>query len=181
MNSAEWDDTDSDAPAGSDGTGYGDNSDAFVSDACANVDTDGDGMPDTLVSGCTTTLVEDVDDDNDGVADSFDAFPLDSSETTDTDGDGTGNNADTDDDDDGYADTDDIAPLDSAEWWDTDGDGIGNTADSDDDNDGTPDESDTYPIDKDNDGWDDVYEDACGTDKNSASSTPVTMTLILSS
>ena len=172
LNSAEWDDTDSDAPAGSDGTGYGDNSDAFVSDACANVDTDGDGMPDTLVSGCTTTLVEDVDDDNDGVADSFDAFPLDSSETTDTDGDGTGNNADTDDDGDGYADTDDIAPLDSAEWWDTDGDGIGNTADSDDDNDGTPDNTDTYPLDADNDGWDDVYEDACGTDKNSASSTP---------
>ena len=63
LNSAEWDDTDSDAPSGSDGTGYGDNSDAFVNDACANVDTDGDGMPDTLVSGCTTTLTEDVDDD----------------------------------------------------------------------------------------------------------------------
>ena len=172
LNSAEWDDTDSDAPSGSDGTGYGDNSDAFVTDACANVDTDGDGMPDTLVSGCTTTLTEDVDDDNDGVADLFDAFPLDASETTDTDGDNIGNNADTDDDGDGYADTDDVAPLDSAEWWDTDGDGIGNTADSDDDNDGTPDESDTYPMDKDNDGWDDVYEEACGTDKNSASSTP---------
>ena len=172
LNSAEWDDTDSDAPSGSDGTGYGDNSDAFISDACANVDTDSDGMPDTMVSGCTTTLVEDVDDDNDGISDTFDAFPLDSSETTDTDGDGIGNNADTDDDADGYADADDASPLDSTEWWDTDGDGIGNTADSDDDNDGTPDESDTYPVDKDNDGWDDVYEDACGTDKNSASSTP---------
>ena len=172
LNPAEWDDTDSDAPSGSDGTGYGDNSDDFVSDACANVDTDSDGMPDALVSGCTTTLVEDIDDDNDGVSDAFDAFPLDATETTDTDGDGVGNNADTDDDNDGYADTDDFASLDSAEWWDTDGDGIGNTADSDDDADGTPDESDTYPMDKDNDGWDDVYEDACGTDKNSASSTP---------
>ena len=172
LNSAEWDDTDGDAPAGSDGTGYGDNSDAFPTDACANVDTDGDGQPDTIVSGCTTTLTEDVDDDNDGVGDAFDDFPLDSGETTDTDNDGTGNNADTDDDGDGYADVDDIAPLDSAEWWDTDGDGIFNTADSDDDGDGTPDNTDTYPLDADNDGWDDVYEDACGTDKNSASSTP---------
>ena len=172
LNSAEWDDTDGDAPTGSDGTGYGDNSDAFPTDACANVDTDGDGQPDTIVSGCTTTLTEDVDDDNDGVGDAFDDFPLDSGETTDTDGDGTGNNADTDDDGDGYADADDIAPLDSTEWWDTDGDGIYNTADSDDDGDGTPDNTDTYPMDADNDGWDDVYEDACGTDKNSASSTP---------
>ena len=40
LNPAEWDDTDSDAPSGSDGTGYGDNSDAFPNDACANVDTD---------------------------------------------------------------------------------------------------------------------------------------------
>ncbi|MFL2961089.1 MAG: hypothetical protein ACJZ4T_06275, partial [Candidatus Thalassarchaeaceae archaeon] len=37
LNSAEWDDTDGDAPSGSDGTGYGDNSDAFPTDACANV------------------------------------------------------------------------------------------------------------------------------------------------
>ena len=43
LNSAEWDDTDGDAPSGSDGTGYGDNSDAFPTDECANVDTDGDG------------------------------------------------------------------------------------------------------------------------------------------
>ena len=170
LNSAEWDDTDGDAPAGSDGTGYGDNSDAFPTDACANVDTDGDGQPDTIVSSCTTTLTEDIDDDNDGVGDAFDDF--DSGETTDTDNDGTGDNADTDDDGDGYADVDDIAPLDSTEWWDTDGDGIYNTADSDDDGDGTPDNTDTYPLDADNDGWDDVYEDACGTDKNSASSTP---------
>jgi hypothetical protein len=172
LNSAEWDDADGDAPSGSDGTGYGDNSDAFPTDACANVDTDSDGQPDALISGCTTTLTEDVDDDNDGVMDAYDAFPTDASETTDTDGDGTGNNADSDDDGDGYADVDDVAPLDSNEWWDTDGDGIPNTADADDDNDGTPDGTDTYPLDGDNDGWDDMYEDACGTDKASASSTP---------
>ena len=150
----------------------GDNSDAFPTDACATVDTDGDGQPDTVVSGCTTTLVTDVDDDNDGVSDAFDAFPLDAAETTDTDGDGTGNNADTDDDGDGYADVDDWAPLDSAEWWDTDGDTIGNNADADDDNDGNPDGTDTYPMDNDNDGWDDVYEDACGTDKTDITEYP---------
>ena len=32
LNPAEWLDTDGDAPAGSDGTGYGDNSDAFPTD-----------------------------------------------------------------------------------------------------------------------------------------------------
>ena len=86
--------------------------------------------------------------------------------------DGIGNNADTDDDVMVTADADDWAPLDSAEWWDTDGDVIGNNADSDDDADGTPDGDDTYPMDNDNDGWDDVYEDACGTDKTSATSIP---------
>ena len=164
LDASEWLDTDSD--------GMGDNEDAFPTDECATVDTDGDGQPDTVVSGCTTTLTTDVDDDNDGVGDAFDDFPLDASENTDTDNDGTGDNADTDDDGDGYADVDDWAPLDSGEWWDTDGDGIGNNADADDDADGTPDGDDTYPMDNDNDGWDDVYEDACGTDKTSASSTP---------
>ena len=79
----------------------GDNSDAFPTDECANVDTDGDGYPDSIVDGCTT-LTEDVDDDGDGILDDYDAFPLDASETTDTDSDGIGNNADTDDDGDGW-------------------------------------------------------------------------------
>ena len=75
LNSAEWDDTDGDAPAGSDGTGWGDNSDAFPTDACANVDTDGDGFPDDIVDGCTTTLTEDIDDDGDGILDDYDSHP----------------------------------------------------------------------------------------------------------
>ncbi|SVE19431.1 uncharacterized protein METZ01_LOCUS472285, partial [marine metagenome] len=164
LNAAEWDDTDGDAPSGSDGTGYGDNSDDFPTDACANVDTDGDGQPDTIISGCTTTLTEDPDDDADGVGDAYDDFPLDASETTDTDSDGIGNNADTDDDGDMWPDAHpDWAPLDSSEWIDSDGDGIGNNADADDDNDGTPDASDTYPYDFDNDGWGDAFEAQCGT------------------
>ena len=172
MNNAEWDDTDGDAPAGSDGTGYGDNSDAFPTDACANVDTDGDGMPDTLVSGCTTTLTEDTDDDGDGVMDAYDDFPLDSTETTDTDDDDIGNNADTDDDGDMWPDAVDWAPLNELEWLDSDGDGIGDNSDSDDDNDGTPDGSDTYPRDSDDDGWDDAWETACGTDSTDPASSP---------
>ena len=173
MNSAEWDDTDGDAPAGSDGTGYGDNSDAFPTDACANVDTDGDGYPDTIVDGCTTTLTEDIDDDGDGILDDYDSHPLDANENTDTDGDGIGNNADTDDDGDGWADSDDWSDLDSSEWLDTDGDNIGDNADADDDGDGTPDGDDTYPRDYDNDGWDDSWEDSCGTDSTDSTSTPV--------
>ncbi|MFL2956568.1 MAG: beta strand repeat-containing protein [Candidatus Thalassarchaeaceae archaeon] len=176
LNPAEWDDTDGDAPSGSDGTGYGDNSDAFPLDACANVDTDLDGMPDSYIGGCTsadTSLIEDNDDDGDGVLDAYDDFDDDDSETTDTDGDTIGDNADTDDDNDGYLDADDWSPLDSSEWWDTDADGIGNNADYDDDGDGLADEDDLYPVDKDNDQWDDLYEEACGTDKNDAQSTPV--------
>ncbi len=57
-------------------------------------------------------------------------------------------------------DVDDWDRVDASEWWDTDGDGIGNNADYDDDGDGLADDDDIYPIDKDDDGWDDLYEDA---------------------
>ena len=165
LDSSEWLDTDSD--------GMGDNEDAFPTDECANVDTDGDGYPDSIIDGCTTTLIEDIDDDGDGILDDYDAFPSDASETTDTDSDGIGNNADTDDDGDGWADSNDWSDLDSSEWLDTDGDSIGDNADADDDGDGIPDGDDTYPRDYDNDGWDDSWEDACGTDSTDSTSTPV--------
>ena len=103
----------------------------------AQLDTDGDGTPDT----------QDTDDDNDGVLDTSDAFPLDNSETVDTDGDGTGNNTDTDDDGDGVLDTTDAFPLDKNETTDTDSDGIGNHTDTDDDGDGVADSSDIFPLD----------------------------------
>jgi len=48
------------------------------------IDTDGDGIIDSI----------DSDDDNDGVDDVDDAFPLDDTESIDTDGDGVGDNAD---------------------------------------------------------------------------------------
>ncbi len=80
-----------------DGDGVLNAEDAFPDDAGASKDTDGDGMPDTVVSGYTGPLTEDTDDDNDGVPDPADpanpgagedAFPLDPGATTDTDGDG---------------------------------------------------------------------------------------------
>ncbi len=65
-----------------------DDLDPFPLDAAATIDTDGDGMPDTLDGNSTTGLVEDLDDDNDGWNDTDDAFPLDDTEWLDTDMDG---------------------------------------------------------------------------------------------
>jgi hypothetical protein len=137
------------------------------------VDTDSDGLCDSL----------DMDDDGDNVEDVNDTFPLDSSEWEDTDNDNIGNNADSDDDgdgftdseelecgsdpllgnsipadfdsdltcdaidedddNDGYADTEDIFPMNDEEWYDSDLDGIGNNADTDDDGDGYSDNIET--------------------------------------
>jgi len=95
----------------------------------AEVDPDGDGVPNNF----------DSDDDGDGVADSSDACPLDPGGAIDTDNDGTCNYADTDDDADGVADASDAFPLNGSESVDTDRDGVGNNADTDDDNDGVAD------------------------------------------
>jgi hypothetical protein len=85
-----------------------------------DVDSDGDGIGDSL----------DGDDDNDGVPDREDDFPLDSSESKDTDNDGIGDNTDTDDDNDGVSDIEDIFPLDKNESKDSDGDQIGDNSDA---------------------------------------------------
>ncbi|MFK7993997.1 MAG: PKD domain-containing protein, partial [Granulosicoccus sp.] len=109
----------------------------YLLEDAGGLDTDGDGIPDSL----------DSDDDNDGFADSEDAFPLNASEWLDSDNDNIGNNADLDDDNDSVADLEDDFPLDATEWLDTDGDGIGNNADPDDDNDGALDDADPAPLD----------------------------------
>ena len=103
------------------------------------IDTDGDGIEDSL----------DLDDDGDGVEDDEDIFPLDPNEQYDTDGDGIGNNADNDDDDDSVIDSDDAFPLDPHEQIDTDGDRIGDNSDMDDDGDGISDVDDAFPLDPD--------------------------------
>ena len=71
--------------------------------AVVNLDTDGDGIINTL----------DPDIDNDSVANALDKFPLDRFETLDTDRDGIGNYTDTDDDGDGFPDAVDEFPLDA--------------------------------------------------------------------
>jgi len=96
----------------------------------AEIDTDGDGIPDAT----------DTDDDNDGLDDTSDPYPL------DTDNDGVDNDADPDDDSDGIPDGDDTYPL------DTDNDGVNNASDLDDDGDGILDDVDPSILDTDNDG-----------------------------
>ena len=135
------------------------------------------------------TQWSDVDDDGWGDNPNgplADDFPEDPTQWEDGDGDGLGDNPEgnspdpflNDYDNDGFNDTVDILPQlyspgdmdadgvpdkedvfmdDPYEWSDNDGDGIGDNTDSDDDN----------------DGYSDVVEDAEGTDRNDASSTPV--------
>ena len=84
------------------------------------VDTDGDGVPDTI----------DADDDGDTILDGNDSFPLDKTEWRDSDGDGTGDNADSDDDNDGVVDTIDNCPNTSnVNQADRDRDGQGDVCD----------------------------------------------------
>lgn len=80
-----------------------------------------------------------IDSDGDGVSDSLDAFPTDASETTDLDGDGVGDNSDEfptdpnetfDSDNDGVGNNADDFPTDPSETTDSDGDGVGDNADA---------------------------------------------------
>ncbi len=122
------------------------------------VDTDGDGIDDSI----------DSDDDNDGYSDIDEqAAGSDSLDDTsmpaDNDGDFISDVTDTDDDNDGTLDTDDAFVFNDAADTDTDSDGLpdtflvgcdqacidssGLTLDDDDDNDGVVDANDLYPLD----------------------------------
>ena len=136
-----------------DNDGTADTADAFPLDACATTDTDGDGLPDTLVADCTTSRTADADDDDDTILDAADNCPLvKNTDQADNETDGRGDVCDPDDDNDGTADTADAFPLDACATTDTDGDGLpdtlvagcttSRTADPDDDNDAVLDEDD---------------------------------------
>ena len=153
--------TDNKMPPDADGDGIADADDAFSGDACASLDTDGDGLPDSLVAGCQsqTNLTADLDDDNDGVEDPADDCPSGdtswtSNASTDNDGDGCRDATleDLDDDNDGVrdaasgtTDADNCPLVANADQANTDenaddgGDSDGDACDDDDDNDGVND------------------------------------------
>jgi hypothetical protein len=62
-----------------DNDGINDDRDDFPYDACAHKDTDGDSLPDSILTGCETDLTVADDDDYDGVPDSEDIDPTDAS------------------------------------------------------------------------------------------------------
>ncbi len=69
----------------------------WITSMGGDLDTDGDGIPNTEDpdhDGDGTPDITDTDDDNDGVPDESDVFPLDASEQYDSDGDGIGDNSD---------------------------------------------------------------------------------------
>jgi hypothetical protein len=84
-----------------DNDGITDCYDEFPSNPFDYMDSDGDGLGDSI----------DPDSDGDGYDNGEDDFPTNSSEWIDTDLDTIGNNADTDDDNDGVADIYDPSPL----------------------------------------------------------------------
>ena len=137
-----------------DNDGTDDETDAFDFDECADTDTDGDRLPDSIDTSLLdadnntvclpetpTNLTADDDDDDDGHSDAYEVAcgsdPLLATDMpTDNEADGVCDALDPDDDNDGVNDTDDLWPYDSTEWSDADGDGEGDNRDMDDDNDG---------------------------------------------
>ena len=127
------------APVDSDMDGVPDSLDAFPFDSTEWADTDNDGVGDNA-DAFPNDASEIVDSDGDGVGDNADAFPNDPSESADADGDGVGDNSDafpndasetSDADGDGVGDNADAFPNDPAESADADGDGVGDNADTD--------------------------------------------------
>ena len=112
-----------------DGDGYNDDVDAFVSDATQWSDMDGDGYGDNASGNMADAFPTDgtqwSDVDGDGYGDNPngnypDAFPTDPTQWSDADGDGYGDNA--------SGNNADLWPSDSSQWKDSDGDGYGDNA-----------------------------------------------------
>jgi len=101
-----------------------DNNTANMVDFIVDLDTDSDGIFDSI----------DMDDDNDGVEDGLERIKGSNPLKTDTDGDGVNDGVDE-------------FPNDPAEKYDNDKDGIGNNTDPDNDNDGVLNGDDPAPFD----------------------------------
>ncbi|MCB1616288.1 MAG: FG-GAP repeat protein [Pseudomonadales bacterium] len=119
-----------------------------------NTDTDSDGANDGLEIAVylTDPLVADLDTDNDGWPNVYEesclSDPLNNASIpSDNDADFICNRNDPDDDNDGVLDADDAFPYDETETTDTDHDGVGNNADIDDDGDYFLDNVDPFPLD----------------------------------
>ncbi|MBU2918616.1 thrombospondin type 3 repeat-containing protein [Psychrosphaera sp. F3M07] len=130
--------SDSNDPLDTDGDGVEDTLDSFPNDAKETKDTDKDGVGDNS-DAFPNDASETLDSDEDGVGDNTDVFPNDASETIDSDEDGVGDNADAfpndaseslDTDEDGVGDNADAFPNDASETLDTDEDGVGDNADA---------------------------------------------------
>ncbi len=91
----------------------------IILDTYADVDTDGDNVPNRV----------DLDDDNDGALDTKDQFPLDATRSKDTDGDGIDDKIDTDLDNDGLSNEEEVRLSTDPLRRDTDGDGVGDKED----------------------------------------------------
>ena len=131
---AEDDDDDND--------GKIDTADAFQLNACASVDTDGDGIPNALhdpltITQCTPEELVKLSIDN--CPDTLNMNQANNDQATDPSDPNNpsygGDACDNDDDNDGTLDITDIFPFNSSESTDFDGDGTGDNADPDDDND----------------------------------------------
>lgn len=123
----------------SDGDGRPDSEEAGDDDVLTvAVDTDGDGVPD----------FQDTDSDGDGVPDSDDNCRLvENPGQENEDDDLQGDLCERDEDGDGIYDNNDLCPLiGNPEQIDTDGDGAGDACDGDSDNDGLPDARDNCPL-----------------------------------
>ncbi|MFD1216796.1 GlyGly-CTERM sorting domain-containing protein [Microbulbifer celer] len=148
-----------------DNDGVVNDEDAFVDNAAASVDTDGDGLPDAWLDSCDSAcqsasgLALDDDNDNDGVANEADAFPIHAAASVDADDDGFP---------DAWLDTCDSA-CQSASSLTLD------TSLNDTDNDGVVNDEDAFvgnaaaSVDTDNDGLPDAWLDSCDSACQSAS------------
>ncbi|MDB2637271.1 hypothetical protein N9Y01_01875 [Candidatus Poseidonia alphae] len=156
-----------------DGDGYADIIDAFISNAQSWSDVDGDLVPDEL-DAYPNDATQSFDSDGDGFGDdplgtNADKFPNDATQWNDIDGDGFGDNLEgnspdlfktdatqwADQDGDGYGDNPagrlyDLFPDNPTQWEDVDGDGFG------DNQSGT--DADPYLDDFDNDGYNDSVD-----------------------